>query len=577
MANCLDQPRSKRVVQAITLDRHFELYFICKISIKSRAHWQMLSIGTRELRTNKMELVAQMWSLIGLFTFIQTMLPPQLHQLLQRWWSSFQEKHFNSFTLLDVSEFNDDNGVNGNELYKSVEVYLGSLNAIQGASRVTMNRAKNSSRVEFCLAVNHTMEDCFHGATLWWTHNSESRGQEVSRANRKSFTLKMAKRDAKRLLSLYLDHITESAEAFCRRNMDRNLYTNTGDGRYESGWTGVSFKHPSTFESLALHPDLKKKIMTDLDRFRHGKKFYNRVGRAWKRGYLLYGPPGTGKSSLIAAMANYLRYDVYDLELTKVYDNTELRALLMQTTQKSIIVIEDIDCSLDLSDRLSKPVKPENGKGADDDDPNASRVTLSGLLNFTDGLWSCCGEERLFIFTTNHKELLDPALLRSGRMDMHILLSSCTFPAFKSLAFNYLQIEDHPLFSSVEETMMQSGGEMTPADITEILINHLDEPLKALNAVISAMDAKIQTAQLTTSPPVSQVISHTVVEAAGEEIIQNAHVTTSLPVSQIIMNPVAEAETAGEERIPAAGIENGDCTVRRRRLADTEHNLLSDV
>eukprot|EP01018_Ginkgo_biloba_P016601 Gb_34238 [translate_table: standard] len=507
----------------------------------------MLSVGTRELRTNKMELVAQMWSLIGLFTFIQTMLPPQLQQLLQRWWSSFQEKHFNSYTLLDVPEFSDDNGVNGNDLYKSVEMYLGSLNAIQGASRVTMNRAKNSSRVEFCLAVNHTMENCFHGATLWWTHNSESRGQEVSRANRKSFTLKMAKRDAERLLSLYLDHITESAEEFCRRSMDRNLYTNTGDGRYESGWTGVNFKHPSTFESLALHLDLKKKIMTDLDRFRHGKKFYNRVGRAWKRGYLLYGPPGTGKSSLIAAMADYLRYDVYDLELTKVYNNTELRALLMQTAQKSIIVIEDIDCSLDLSDRLSKSVKPENGKGADDDDPNASRVTLSGLLNFTDGLWSCCGEERLFIFTTNHKELLDPALLRSGRMDMHILLSFCTFPAFKSLAFNYLQIEDHSLFSSVEERMMQSGGEMTPADITEILIHHLDEPLKALNAVISAMDAKIQNAQMTTSPPVSQVISHAVAEAAGEE------------------------------RIPTAGIENGDSALRRRRLAETENkNLLPD-
>jgi chaperone BCS1 len=43
-------------------------------------------------------------------------------------------------------------------------------------------------------------------------------------------------------------------------------------------------------------------------------------------------------------MANYLCYDVYDLELTKVSDNSELRALLIQTTNRSIIVIEDIDC-----------------------------------------------------------------------------------------------------------------------------------------------------------------------------------------------------------------------------------------
>ncbi|KAG6637171.1 hypothetical protein CIPAW_11G161200 [Carya illinoinensis] len=44
------------------------------------------------------------------------------------------------------------------------------------------------------------------------------------------------------------------------------------------------------------------------------KELYRRFGKAWKRGYLLYGPPGTGKSSLIAAMANHLNYNIYDLD-----------------------------------------------------------------------------------------------------------------------------------------------------------------------------------------------------------------------------------------------------------------------
>ncbi|OWM78343.1 hypothetical protein CDL15_Pgr016067 [Punica granatum] len=95
--------------------------------------------------------------------------------------------------------------------------------------------------------------------------------------------------------------------------------------------------------------------MDDLNTFAKGRDFYHKVGRAWKRGYLLCGPPGSGKSSLIAAMANFLCYNVYDLELTKVADNSELRALLIQTTSRSIIVIEDIDCSIDLdltADRL---------------------------------------------------------------------------------------------------------------------------------------------------------------------------------------------------------------------------------
>ncbi|KAL4305118.1 hypothetical protein AHAS_Ahas16G0046300 [Arachis hypogaea] len=81
-----------------------------------------------------------------------------------------------------------------------------------------------------------------------------------------------------------------------------------------------------------------------------------------------------------------------------------------------------------------------------------SEVTLSGLLNFIDGLWSSCGEERIVICTTNHKERLDPALLRPGRMDLHIHMSYCSFTACKTLASNYLGIQNHhhPMFDDIQ-------------------------------------------------------------------------------------------------------------------------------
>ena len=69
----------------------------------------------------------------------------------------------------------------------------------------------------------------------------------------------------------------------------------------------------------------KRDIMDDLDTFRNSREFYRRAGKPWKRGYLLYGPPGTGKSSMIVAMANYLNYDIYDIELTMVHSNNDLR------------------------------------------------------------------------------------------------------------------------------------------------------------------------------------------------------------------------------------------------------------
>lgn len=160
-----------------------------------------------------------------------------------------------------------------------------------------------------------------------------------------------------------------------------------------------------------------------------------------------------------------------------VKNNTELRKLFIETTGKSIIVIEDIDCSVDLTgkrkdkksekksdsddeDKPKHPMQPENGEG--------TKVTLSGLLNFIDGLWSACGGERIIIFTTNHKDMLDPALIRRGRMDRHIEMSYCSFEAFKVLANNYLDIDEHKLFGEIRQLFQET--DMTPADVAENLM-----------------------------------------------------------------------------------------------------------
>jgi len=98
-------------------------------------------------------------------------------------------------------------------------------------------------------------------------------------------------------------------------------------------------------------------------------------------------------------------------------------------------------------------VPSEPGKPDESESNEERKVTLSGLLKFIDGLWSSCRCERLFVFTTNHIDRLDPTLLRPGRMDKHILLSFCTFEAFKILARNYLDIEDHELFPEIQDLM----------------------------------------------------------------------------------------------------------------------------
>ena len=45
---------------------------------------------------------------------------------------------------------------------------------------------------------------------------------------------------------------------------------------------------------------------------------------------------------------SYLNFDIYDLDLSGVRSNTELRLLLLGMPSRSILVIEDIDCSIKL-------------------------------------------------------------------------------------------------------------------------------------------------------------------------------------------------------------------------------------
>jgi ATP-dependent 26S proteasome regulatory subunit len=69
-------------------------------------------------------------------------------------------------------------------------------------------------------------------------------------------------------------------------------------------------------------------------------------------------------------------------------------------------------------------------------------VTFSGLLNALDGVRS--QEGRILMMTTNHREKLDPALLRPGRADMATIEQQQAFanelPEFK---INMAKLQGH--------------------------------------------------------------------------------------------------------------------------------------
>ncbi|CAM0902989.1 unnamed protein product [Alopecurus aequalis] len=313
------------------------------------------------------------------------------------------------------------------------------------------------------------MPDVYEGVEFRWClyNHPEPQGDSITsgRSRKQYYQLTLHKDHKEKAIKEYLPFISATSNAI--RNKERCLTIYMNDG---SEWSDdIDLDHPFTFKVLAMEEKKKKDLIDDLDKFIKRKDYYRRIGKAWKRGYLLYGPPGTGKSSLVAAMANYLRFDIYELELTAVESNTQLRKLLLGMSNKAILLIEDIDCTIELKKRddNKKKDKPPN-ESSDSSSSKDEKVTLSGLLNFVDGLWSTTGEERIIVFTTNYKERLDPALLRPGRMDKHIYMGHCTSETVRILVNNYLAIDNPVTYSKTSDGEERDEKEIEALTMAEI-------------------------------------------------------------------------------------------------------------
>lgn len=375
----------------------------------------------------------------------------------------FLADKFYVYQFYRVPQFNEH--IQENQLYNKVYTYLNSLPCVEDSDFTNLFSGDKPNEINLVLDPNQVVIDKFLGARMCWIN------QKCEKTGSKSLVLKFRKCDKRRILRPYLQHIHTVFDEIEQRRKEVKLYINVDDDPQRNGrWISVPFTHPATIDSVVMESDLKNKVKSDLETFLKSKQYYHRLGRVWKRSYLLYGPAGTGKSTFVAAMAKSLGYDIYDLDLSKVSDDTDLKLLLLQTTTKSLIVIEDLDRYL---------VEKQTA------------VSSSGILNFMDGILSCCGEERVMVFTMNCKDQVDPTVLRPGRIDVHLQFPLCDFNAFKSLASSHLGLKDHKLFPQVEE-VFQTGASLTPAEIGEIMIANRSSPSRALKSVISALQSNAE-------------------------------------------------------------------------------------
>lgn len=168
-------------------------------------------------------------------------------------------------------------------------------------------------------------------------------------------------------------------------------------------WSSNGYMRMRPLRTVVLPEGVAEEALADMQEFRAAHDWYRDLGIPWHKGYLLHGLPGTGKTSLAAALAGELGMDLYLLNLSGTGMNDEsLQRLMSDVRTGCMVILEDVDCTI-----------PDREAAVSN-----SRITLSGLLNCLDGIMS--REGCIIVMTTNHRESLDAALIRPGRVDYEV-------------------------------------------------------------------------------------------------------------------------------------------------------------
>ncbi|PGH17546.1 hypothetical protein AJ79_01146 [Helicocarpus griseus UAMH5409] len=203
--------------------------------------------------------------------------------------------------------------------------------------------------------------------------------------------------------------------------------------------------------------DIKKRLRKAVER---PLKFPDRMKRlniSGKKGVLLYGPPGCSKTLMVKALAteaglNFLA--VKGAEILSMYVGESERALReifrkARSASPSIIFFDEIDAIA--SRRGSGP--SQGGGGIN---------VLTTLLNEMDGIEEL--KNVLVVAATNKPEVLDPALMRPGRLDNILYIGPPDLQARKEILniwFSKSEVDEEVDVDTLAEmTDGYSGAEM---------------------------------------------------------------------------------------------------------------------
>lgn len=171
---------------------------------------------------------------------------------------------------------------------------------------------------------------------------------------------------------------------------------------------GLVFDIPNiSFDDIAGHHKAKERLYEVINFFKEPKQL-DSFNISPPKGMLLYGPPGTGKTMLAKAFAKEAELPFISI--------TGLEILQADKTKQIFAKAKEYAPAIIFVDEIDTIGKREDG--------NSREIPINKFLSEMDGFSNNKGENIFVIAATNYKENIDKAIIRPGRIEVHIEINN---------------------------------------------------------------------------------------------------------------------------------------------------------
>lgn len=237
-------------------------------------------------------------------------------------------------------------------------------------------------------------------------------------------------------------------------------------GGAEKKKTPISVPKGKGFSAIAGMAELKEKMQIEVIDALHSPEEYAKYGLTIPNGLLLYGPPGCGKTFFAKHFAEEVGFNFMLIK------PSSLKSRWVNATQENIAQMfkdaEEKSPTIIFIDEMNELVP-----NRDSDVHEMARSAVNEMLAQMDRT----GERGIFIIgATNYPDMIDPAILRAGRLDKKYYIGTPDFEARKLMFELYLRPRpydfglDYEKLATLTENYVSSDIEMIVNDASRIAL-----------------------------------------------------------------------------------------------------------